>query len=298
MQRIRNDAPDTQQWKLYRQAILISLGGNTLLALAKGVVYLLTGSSAVFADAANSLSDVFYSLMMSLGLYLAQRPPDESHPQGHRRFEPFVSLFIALGMFSAAGAALWESIQRFQAKATAIEPGWPTAVLIGAALAKVVMYLIVRRIGTQARSPAIQASARDNLSDILASSAALVGVWLSGLLHPLFDPGAGLLVSLWILRAAFGIAKENFAYLTGGGASAELCDVISQAALTITGVEEVHQVIADYVGPELRVDMHINVNGSVPLQQAHDIAEAVRERVESLPEVDRAFVYVEPSGMR
>ena len=58
---------------------------------------------------------------------------------------------------------------------------------------------------------------------------------------------------------------------------------------------DVHQVIAEYVGPQLRVDMHIDVDGSLPLDRAHAIADRVQEIVEALPEVDLAFVHVEPS---
>jgi len=297
LQRVRREAPDAGRRMLYRWAILITLFGNAVLAAVKGAVAWHSGSSAVLSDAVNSLSDVFYSLLLAAGLYLAQRPADESHPQGHSRFEPLVSLVITIAMGVAGVVAVREGVLRFLTGAAAIEPGWPTAALAGSALVKVVMFLLVGRIGRSAQSPAIRACARDNLSDVLTSAAALVGVWGSSVLHPLLDPVAGIAVALWIFRSLWGILSENLGYLTGRGAVPDLTEQIVAAASEVPGVLGVHQVIADYVGPQLRVDMHIDVDGKIGLCQAHVIADQVQERVEALSTVDLAFVHVEPTGL-
>jgi cation diffusion facilitator family transporter len=297
LQRVRLETLDPERQRLYRRAIWITLAGNLLLAVAKGAVAWLSGSSAVLSDAANSLSDVLYSLLLAVGLYLAQQPADESHPQGHSRFEPLVSMIITIAMGVAGVAALREGILRFISGATAIAPGWPTIALAGSALVKVVMFLLVGRIGRLAQSPAIRACARDNLSDVLTSAAALVGVWGSDLIHPLLDPVAGVAVALWIFRTLGGILSENLGYLTGRGAAPELTEQIISVASAVPGVLNVHQVIADHVGPQLRVDMHVDVDGEIGLDQAHTIADQVQVQVEALPAVDLAFVHVEPTGL-
>jgi cation diffusion facilitator family transporter len=298
LQCVRDETLDPRRQRLYRRAILVALAGNVLLAVAKGAVALLSGSSAVLSDAANSLSDVLYSLLMALGLYLAQRPADESHPQGHSRFEPIVSLLIAGAMGLAGFAAAREAVLRFASGAYAVQAGWPTVVLVGSALVKVAMSVLVRRIGTLAQSPAILASARDNLSDVLTSGGALLGVWGSSLIHPLLDPAAGVLVALYILRSLWSILSENLGYLTGRGAQPELTAEIARVAAEVEGVLGVHQVIADHVGPQLRVDIHVDVDGRIGLLRAHAIADSVQARIEALPAVDLAFVHVEPSNAR
>jgi len=294
LQSVRSERADPRRRRLYRQAILIAIAGNALLAAMKGAVAYFSGSSAVLSDGANSLSDTLYSLLMAAGLYLAQQPADESHPQGHSRFEPLVSLLITVMMGLAGFTALREGVRRFFSGAAAIDPGWPTAVLAGSALVKVAMYLLVGRIGRLVHSPAIRASARDNLADVLTSVAALLGVWGSRSVHSLFDPAAGVVVSLWIFRTTWEILRENLDYLTGRGAPPGLTEQIVAAASAVPGVLGVHQVIADHVGPRLRVDMHIDVDGRMTLRQAHAIADQVQEQVEALPMVDLAFIHVEP----
>jgi len=295
LDRVRQEQPDPHRRELYGRAILIALAGNTLLAGAKGGAAWISGSSAVLSDALNSLSDTLYSALLAAGLQIAQRPPDESHPQGHSRFEPIVGLLVALAMAGAGLTAIWQGVRRFVTGTGAIEPGWPTAVLIASAAAKFIMYLMVRRIGSEAASPAIQATARDNLADVLTSLTALLGVWGSRLLHPLLDPAAAIAVSLFVFRAAWAVGYENLGYLTGRGASADLAAQIAEAASAVAGVLAVHQVVADHVGPKLRVDMHIDVDPEIPLRQAHAIADQVQAEVEALPAVDLAFVHVEPS---
>lgn len=275
---------------------MIALIGNAALAVSKGIVGWLAESSAVYSDAANSLSDTFYSLLMAVGLSLAQQPADEGHPQGHRRFEPLISLLIAGAMVAAGFAAMRGAVLRLLSGAVAIEPGRPTVVLVVGALSKVVMYLLVARIGQRARSPVLQASARDNLADVLTCIAALFGVWGSRLVHPLLDPAAGVVVSLWIFRTTWEILRENLGYLAGRGAPQELTSRIVAIASNVPGVVGVHQVIADHVGPELRLDIHIDVDGEAKLHEAHAIADQVQAQVEALPAVDLAFVHVEPAS--
>ncbi len=298
VKRVRGEQSDPRQKALYWRAIQISIAGNVLLAVSKGIIAWLSDSSAVFSDAANSFSDTLYTVLMGIGLYLAQQPADESHPQGHSRFEPLVSLLIALAMGAAGLTALREGFQRFASGVTPVDLGWPTAALLGSAGIKVAMYLAVERIGRTVHSPALQASARDNLSDVLTSTAALMGVWGSRWMHPLLDPVAGVAVSLWIFRSAWEILSENLGYLTGRGASSELVDQVISTAMDMPGVEGVHQVIADHVGPQVRVDMHVDVDGNLSLFQAHRIAEQVRTRIETLQAVDLAFIHIEPATLR
>lgn len=294
MQWIREASPDPQRRRLYRRAMWITLGGNLWLTLSKGVVAYLSGSAALYADAANSTADLLYSVLMVLGLWVAQRPPDASHPQGHSRFEPLVGLMVGLAMGFAGFEAARTSVERFVAGGLAVEPGLPTLVLLASAAVKVGMFLVIRRLAQRLTSPTLNAAARDNLTDVLTSAAALVGTLGSAYVHPLLDPVAGFLVALWIFRAAYEVGQENLAYLTGAGADLELRRALAETASNVSGVQRVHQIITEYAGPRLVADLHINVDGNLTLYEAHAISDAVQAKLEALPDVDRAYVHMEP----
>jgi cation diffusion facilitator family transporter len=293
---VRDFEPQPEIARKYRKALIVTVAGNVILAASKAIVAYFSGSVALYADAANSTSDVIYSLLMVFGLWLAQRPPDMSHPQGHSRFEPLVGLMVTFSMAFAGYEAMRAAIQRFLVGGMAVEPGWPTAVLLFSAAVKLGMFLQIRRIAVQLGSPTLATTAKDNLSDVITSIAALVGAIGSSFIHPLTDPVAGVLVALWIFRAAFSSARENLNFLTGAGASPELRQKMVEVAAAVPGVQRVHHMMTEYVGPRLVVDMHINVNGKMTLSEAHDIADEVIQRLEHLPEIDRAYVHIEPEG--
>ncbi len=300
MQRIRHQDADPERSRLYLRAIWIAVIGNSLLVVAKGSAAYYSGSTAIFATAIDSVTDVVYTVFLAWGLWLSQQPADDSHPQGHARIEPVVSAVIALMM----GLAGWEVIRRAfsQVLAGSQEPiaawGWSAVILVGSGLVKVLMYVLVRRLAERARSPAISASARDNLSDVFSSVTALVGILaasLPGSVMSLADPIAAMIVSLWIFRNVLAILHENMGYLTGKAAEPDLVEQIHQTARKVDGVRVVHRIIADYVGPQLRVDMHVDISPEIPFRVAHDIHSAVQEAVEGLETVDQAYIHLEPA---
>lgn len=294
MRWVRDYVPQPSVSGLYRKAMWVTLGGNLVLATSKGIVAAISGSVALYADAANSVSDVVYSLFMVLGLWMAQQPPDISHPQGHSRFEPLVGMVVTFSMTFAGFEAARASLERLTIGGLAVEPGLPSLVLFFSAAIKVGMFLAIRQIARSLSSPTLNTTAQDNLSDVLTSTAALIGAFGSIYIHPLTDSIAGLLVAVWILRAAFNAGRENLGYLTGAGASEELRLDIVKVAEQVPGVVRVHHTMTEYVGPRLVVDLHINVNGDMTVKQAHVIADQVAERLQALPEIDRVYVHIEP----
>lgn len=294
MQLVREIKPQRDQQKLYRAAIWVTIGGNILLAGGKALVAYLSGSAAIFSDAANSVSDVVYSLLLVLGLYIATQPPDLSHPQGHARFEPLTGLIVTFSMFFASYAAGSNAIQRYVAGGEVIAINLPTLVLLFSAAIKAGMFVFIRNIAKTLNSPTLRTTAKDNLSDVLTSVAAFIGVIGSTLIHPLADPIAGFAVAIWIFIQAFKAGKENLAFLTGKGASKEEVEEFVKAASDVPGVIRVHHIMTDYVGPKLIVDLHINVDGSKSLRESHAISDTVSQKLEAFPQVDRAYVHIEP----
>lgn len=294
MRWVRDYTPQPDQNKLYSTALWITIGGNIMLAASKGIVAWVSGSAAIYADAANSISDVVYSLLMVVGLKMAMQPPDASHPQGHSRFEPLVGLMVTIAMAFAGYEAIRNAYSRYMMGGSAIALDLPTLVLLFSAAVKAGMFVVIRRIAKTLHSPTLATTAKDNLSDVLTSTAAFIGVVGSSVIHPLADPIAGFAVALWIFRAAFMAGKENLGFLVGKGATKEECEEFIQAAQEVPGVLRVHHIMTEYAGPRLVVDLHINVDGNKSLHEVHAISDAVASRLREFAQVDRAYVHIEP----
>ena len=185
---------------LRRVGVLV-LAANVALVLAKGSVYFGTGSLAVGSEAVNSLADSAYSLVIVAGLYLTTQPPDFEHPHGHERIEPFVSLFVALGIFAAGGAVLWQAGTTLLSGSIAVSRGpAAAAVLVASGAVKYLLYRYCLRVAEDNNSPALAATALDNRNDIVTGGAALVGVVGATAGYPILDPFAAGIVR--IIRGA------------------------------------------------------------------------------------------------
>ncbi|NEU55702.1 cation diffusion facilitator family transporter [Halorussus sp. MSC15.2] len=282
-----------------RRVGAVVLAVNVLLVVAKGFVWWTTGSLAVGSEAVNSLADSGYSVVILAGLYLTTRPPDFSHPHGHERIEPFVSLFIAVGVFAAGGAVLWRattSILSGEVGAAVTSPA-AVAVLVATAAVKFGLYRYCLRAADRTRSPALTATALDNRNDILTAGAALVGVLGAGVGMPILDPIAAGVVSLGILYTGYEIVQDNVDYLVGSAPPEDLRGEIIRRALDHPDVEGAHDVIAHYVGPEIDVSLHIEVEGDRTLFETHDIETDVVQSIRELDEVDDVFVHVDPKEL-
>jgi cation diffusion facilitator family transporter len=281
-----------------RRVGAVVLAVNALLVLAKGGVWWTTGSLAVGSEAINSLADTAYSLIVLAGLYVTTQPPDFEHPHGHERIEPFVSLFVAVGVFGAGLAVLWQA-------ATAVLSGQqgPAAgplalgVLAFGGVAKYALYRYCLRVGRERHSPALVATALDNRNDILTAGAAFAGVLGTQLGFPVLDPLAAAVVSLGILYTGYEIVRDNVNYLVGAAPPEDLRTEILARALDHPQVEGAHDVVAHYVGPEVDVSLHIEVEGDLTLREAHDIETDVVQAIRDLDEVDDVFVHVDPKEL-
>lgn len=294
MRVIRQATINKENTTSFRNAMVVTVVGNVFLTALKAYGARVSGSVALYADAVNSISDMIYSLLLAFGLYISLKPPDETHPQGHSRFEPLVGLVVTMSMAIAGYTAGRAAIERLISGGIAVEPGLPTIILILSALTKLGMFLIIRSIARKVNSPALKTAAIDNVMDVLTSSVALIGI-LTSRINPIFDAIAGILVALWIFRAAYQAAVGHISLLTGGAPPEELRDQIIEIASAQPGVLRVHRVIAEYVGPKLVVEMHINVTDAMTIKEAHAIEDDLMDKILAIPEVDRVYVHLEPN---
>lgn len=280
-----------------RRVGLLVLGVNAALVVAKGGVYFATGSIAVGSEAVNSLADGVYSLVVVAGLYVTTQPPDPDHPHGHERIEPFVSLFVALVIFSAGVAVLYNAVRSIQTGSVAVGGLPAIAVLGGAAGVKYFLYRYCLRMSQTYHSPAIEATALDNRADVLTAAAALLGVLGASVGWPVLDPVAGAIVSIGIMYTGVEIVIDNFGYLVGGAPPEELREEIVDRALSHPDVEGIHDVVPHYVGPEVDVSLHIEIEGNRSLIDAHNIETHVVESIREIPEIDDVFVHLDPKEL-
>ncbi|MDK2868906.1 MAG: hypothetical protein PWP39_141 [Pyrococcus sp.] len=277
--------------------ILVSIIGNLLLAVLKITIGIISSSIALISDGIHSLSDLITTIIGFVGVKIAKRPPDSTHPFGHSRFEPLFAFFMGELLLIVAYEIFRDSIERIM-HGVIIEV---TPVMIGVALlsifAKEAMTQYTLVVGRKLNNVILIADAYHHRSDVLSTIAVLVGLLFEKVGVKGGDSVAGIIVSLFIAKVGIDIILENVNYLTGRSPPSEVYRKIEEVALSVKNVLGVHDLRAHYVGSKLHVELHIEVPPNLTLLEAHDISEEVKRRVEMLPEVEVAFVHVDIKGL-
>ncbi len=255
------------------------------------------GSRAVLADGVHSLTDCLTDLMVIAGSFYWSKPPDETHPYGHQRFETVISITIGLVLLLAALGIGWEAIKTIPAEDQR-GPHWIALLAAGVSvLIKEWLYRITAAVGKRVKSLALVANAWHHRLDSISSLPALAAVGVT-----FFSPGlavvdhvGAVVVSVLIFYSAGRIVWSGLKELMDVGAPFETCKTIEAIALLDPGVHEVHGIRTRYMGSSLQVDLHCVVDGSLSVLQGHEIARGIRRKIlEQGPDVLDVVVHIEP----
>ena len=287
-----------------RSAIRLAILGimvNGLLATIKLLGGIVGNSYALIADAIESMTDILSSFVVWRGLSVAVQPPDEEHPYGHGKAEPLAASFVSLMLLAASAGIAIEAV-----RGVFLPPHTPKPftiwILLGVVLVKESLFRLVFRVGEKLTSTAVRTDAWHHRSDAITSAAAAVGISIAlwgGKGYELADNYAALFASCIIAFNGFRLLRPAVNELMDAQPSEELQQMILRLARHCEGVLGVEKVLARKAGLSYLVDMHIEVNKAMTVEQAHDIAHQVKDRIrKEIPKVAEVLIHVEPHPRR
>jgi cation diffusion facilitator family transporter len=278
--------------------ILFSISVNLTLAIVKAVAGTVGHSYALIADATESLSDVFSSLVVYIGLRVAIRPPDADHPYGHGKAEPMAATVVALVLFAAGVAIAIESVRNIVTPHQ-LPRRFTLLVLAVVVLVKEVLFRYIHRAGESAKSVAIKNEAWHQRADAITSILAFVGISVALIGGPGWesaDDWAALLASGIIMFNAYLLLRPAVAELADTAPGMELRDQVCAVALSVPGVVALDKCIIRKMGFDYYVDLHVIVDSEMSVRQGHQVAHAVKDALRtSHPQVADVLVHIEPS---
>jgi cation diffusion facilitator family transporter len=283
-----------------RKVTWIGLLINITLACIKFAAGYFGRSQALIADAIHSLTDTTTDVAVIAGSHFWSRPPDESHPYGHRRLETLVTVFIGL-MLAAAGIGIgWDAVSTLREKEST-PPGWIAlyAAMVSI-LTKEILYRWTAVVGKKIRSPALAANAWHHRTDAISSIPVLIAVG-GALIFPswsFLDLVGAVVVSIFVMHAAMKIIWPGISELIDAGAPKDIQKKITDIACTNPGVQEVHKVRTRYISTSILVDMHLVVDGSISVREGHAIADEIENKIiTSISNVLGVVIHVDPSDV-
>ncbi len=267
---------------------------NLAVAIAKLGYGVLSNSLSMSADGLNSLLDGASNVVGLAGLAIAARPPDPNHPYGHRRFETLTSLAIALFMILALLEIVQQSVHRIQTGEHPEVTVISFVVMITTLVINVLITNWERRVGGRLRSSILLADSRHTGSDVFVTLSVIAGLIAVRLGLIWADIALAVVVAAVIAWGAWMIIRE--AALSLSDVAVASTQSIEEAARSVVGVRGVHNIRTRGAEGMIWVDLHIQVDPDMHVDEAHEIASQVAERVErQIGLTSDVTVHIEPA---
>lgn len=241
---------------------------NILLFAGKFIAGSLAKSVAVTADAFNNLADAGSSVITMIGFRLAGQKPDKEHPFGHGRFEYIAGLLVSAAIILMGVELLKTSVEKIIAP-QAVEFSVLTAVILVFSVAvKIYMAVYNGSLGKKLASPALAATARDSLSDSIATAVVLVSSAVGHFLRINIDGWCGAAVAVFVLRAGIMSVRDTLAPLLGTEPDPEFVKKINDIVLSYPEISAIHDLIIHDYGPGRQI---ISLHAEMPTESGSDI---------------------------
>lgn len=271
---------------------------NVLLSAFKLMAGVFGNSAAMLSDAVHSLSDVFSTFIVIIGVKIAGKEADKEHPYGHERFESVAALILAV-ILAATGIGIGYSGAKsiLMGRYDTIElPG--ILALIAAIISIIVkegMYWYTRAAAKKISSGALMADAWHHRSDALSSIGSFLGILGARMGFPVLDAVACIVICLFILKAAWDIFVDSVNKMTDKSCDDEVVEKIRLVIISQKDVQGIDLLQTRLFGDKIYVDVEISVDGGLPLNDSHKIAHTVHDAIEAQFEtVKHCMVHVNP----
>jgi len=287
-----------QQTKLAKGGV-VAERSFTILVLV-GIVEVFVGtlslSVALIADGVHSFADAVVSLIVWIGLRLSRRAPDGKFHFGYYRVETFSSVVAAFFMMVLGGVVLYESYLVLLVPREIMNAEVAMTVALSATLVALVISIYKIRAARKYASLALKADAFNSVKDVLTSVAAILGIAMSKYFHVIHaDSIAGIIIAFFIFTVSYSIIKEASLVLMDACQCPEIISEIENVAKSIKRVEDAHSIRMRKLGPYLIGDMHVVVDGDMPVREATQIATQIEEQVKrKFDEITEIKVRIEP----
>lgn len=274
----------------------MSIFVNIALSLGKLAAGIIARSGAMISDAVHSASDVLSTLAVMAGIRLASRRADSSHPYGHERVECIFSILLAVILCATGIGIGYSGVTKIIGGGELVVPGaLALAAAVVSIIVKELMFQYTKKNAKKIRSTALMADAWHHRSDALSSIGSFIGILGARLGFPICDPIASVIICIFIVKAAWDIFMDAVNQLIDKSGSDEECEKIREVALGTSGVVGVDDLKTRLFGSKMYVDIEIGADGTLPLTEAHAIAQNVHDSIErEFSEVKHCMVHVNP----
>lgn len=259
---------------------IIGIFVNLILVVFKAAIGILVNSIAIVLDAVNNLTDVLSSLVTIIGAKLANKAPDKKHPYGHGRIEYFSSVIIAVIILFAGVVAIKESIEKIVKPETTNYSTVSLIIIAVAVIVKFVLSKFVKANGKKANSQSLIASGEDAFMDSILSFSTLVTAIINYIWNIGLEGYLGVIIGLFIAKAAIEILGEAVNSILGVRADGELSKTLKKKILEFNEVQGVYDLNLHNYGPtSIVASAHIQVRNDMTAEEIHILTREIEYKI-------------------
>ncbi len=265
-------------------ASILGIFCNVFLFVVKFIVGSLIRSVSVMADGFNNLSDAGSSIISFVGVKMASKPADEEHPFGHGRMEYIAALVVSFLVIEVGLSFFKDSIERIQHPLQLQFRPIAIGILVLSIGVKLWLGLFNKRLGRKIDSKVMLAAGADAMGDVIATTATIISVLVYQFLEINIDGFVGIGVSLVVMWAGIGIARDTLEPLLGEAVPKEMYEKITTFVEGYEGVCGTHDLIVHNYGPgKSMASLHAEVPNDVDIEVSHEIIDRIeREALKTL----------------
>lgn len=255
---------------------------NVFLFLFKFIAGQLSGSIAITADAFNNLSDAGSSIITLIGFKMAGQKPDSDHPFGHGRIEYLSGLIVSFIILLMGLELFKSSIDKIIHPEPVDASPLVFVILVISICVKVYMYIYNRGISKKINSTAMMATAKDSISDSVATTAVLLTSLLASYTNIQIDGWCGVLVAMFVFWTGVGAAKDTISPLLGQPPEPEFVERVKTIILEYKeqGVLDIHDLVVHNYGPgRVMLSVHVEVPSTGDILELHDMIDLIEHRL-------------------
>ena len=285
---------ENERLKVGLKVSINTIIGNVVLSVLKLICGFVGTSSAMIADGIHSLSDVFTTIGVIIGLKLSSKKADKGHPYGHERIESITSLFLSVMLFIVAIGIGYSGVRNIVTE-NYKTPGILAALAaIISIVSKEAMYFYTIIYAKRINSTSLKADAWHHRSDSLSSIGALIGIIGARVGYPVLDPLVAIIICIIIIKVAYDICRQSIDQLIDASASDEEVKSIRDKITNINGVIRIDNLKTRQYASRLYVDVDICVDSNISVEEGHEIAMKVHQYIEEDKAVKHCMVHVNP----
>lgn len=277
-----------------KKAGIFGIFGNIFLLIIKAIVGFASHSQAMIADAANSASDIFASLMTFIGNHIASEPGDKTHNFGHGKAEYIFSMFISISMIFVAAKLLYDStISLFLQEAFTFS-WFLVAVCIITIFVKLSLYLYTHSLFKKYDNILLEANMKDHRNDCIVTTFTLVSILASLLGIYWFDGVVGIGISIWICYTGIKIFIESYNVLMDISIDSHTEKMILDLAHSYKEIKKLDDISSSPVGYQYVIVLTIYVDGNMSTFDSHALADSLEKDITKLEKIYKTIIHVNP----